>query len=192
LSEFMSATPEKDDNFNVSTVWWYVKNTGIPISFGTTVIIGLLVGMAVSCQTFYSFVLENMRHLGALKAMGASSGTLCLMLIVQAFTVGIIGYGIGLLGTAGFALGALKNEQPPFYMPEFVPFAVLGGRFGHLHARRPDGHLAREPPGACDGVSHLTAPGMSGDASKLMRLKAWPCSSHHRGKSSPSALLPAR
>jgi len=116
----------KTDNFNVSTVWWYVKNTGIPISFGTTVVIGLLVGMAVSCQTFYSFVLENMRHLGALKAMGASNGTLCLMLITQAFTVGIIGYGIGLLGTAGFAMGALKNEQPPFYMPEFVPFAVLG------------------------------------------------------------------
>lgn len=112
-------------NFNVSTVWWYVKNTGIPISFGTTVIIGLLVGMAVSCQTFYSFVLENMRHLGALKAMGASNGILCLMLIVQAFTVGIIGYGIGMLGTAGFAFGAMKNEQPPFYMPEFVPFAVL-------------------------------------------------------------------
>lgn len=112
-------------NFNVSTVWWYVKNTGIPISFGTTVIIGLIVGMAVSCQTFYSFVLENMRHLGALKAMGTSTGTLCLMLIVQALTVGVVGYGIGLLLTAGFAFGALKNEQPPFYMPEFVPFAVL-------------------------------------------------------------------
>ena len=116
----------KTDNFNVSTVWWYVKNTGIPISFGTTVVIGLLVGMAVSCQTFYSFVLENMRHLGALKAMGASNGTLCLMLITQAFTVGIIGYGIGLFFTSGFAMAALKNEQPPFYMPEFVPFAVLG------------------------------------------------------------------
>lgn len=116
----------KTDNFNVSTVWWYVKNTGIPISFGTTALIGLLVGMAVSCQTFYSFVLENMRHLGALKAMGASNGTLCLMLITQAFTVGLIGYGVGLLGTSGFAMGALKNEQPPFYMPEFVPFVVLG------------------------------------------------------------------
>ncbi|WP_395750916.1 ABC transporter permease [Prosthecobacter sp.] len=114
------------DNFNVSTVWWYVKNTGIPFSFGITVVIGLLVGVAVSCQTFYSFVLENMRHLGALKAMGTSNGTLCLMLITQAFTVGFIGYGIGLLGTAGFAMGALKNEQPPFYMPEFVPFVVLG------------------------------------------------------------------
>jgi putative ABC transport system permease protein len=117
---------EPTTNFNVSTVWWYVKNTGIPISFGITVIVGLLVGTAVSCQTFYSFVLENMRHLGALKAMGASTGTLCLMLMAQATTVGVIGYGIGLLGTAGFAMGALEKEQPPFYMPEQVPLAVLG------------------------------------------------------------------
>ncbi len=112
-------------NFNVSTIWWYIRNTGIPVSFGTTVIIGLLVGIAVSCQTFYSFVLENMRHLGALKAMGATNGTLCLMLLVQAFTVGVIGYGIGLLGTALFAFGALEREQPPFYLPAFVPYVVL-------------------------------------------------------------------
>jgi len=127
FGEFMEQSPERPStNFNVSTVWWYARNTGIPVSFGTTVIIGLLVGMAVSCQTFYSFVLENMRHLGALKAMGASNGRLCVMLIAQAFTAGIIGYGIGLLGTAGFAFGAMKNEQPPFYMPGFVPFVVLG------------------------------------------------------------------
>jgi len=113
-------------DFNMRTIWWYVKNTGIPISFGTTVIVGFIVGMAISCQTFYAFVLENIRHLGALKAMGASNGTLCLMLIVQAFTVGLIGFGIGLLATSAFAFGALKNEQPPFYMPIEVPFLALG------------------------------------------------------------------
>lgn len=116
---------EPTTNFNVSTVWWYIRNTGIPISFGITVLVGLLVGIAVSCQTFYSFVLENMRHLGALKAMGASTGTLCLMLLTQAFTVGVVGYGIGLMGTAGFAFGALKNEQPPFYLPDYVPYIVF-------------------------------------------------------------------
>ncbi|MDZ4287899.1 MAG: ABC transporter permease [Prosthecobacter sp.] len=115
-----------DNDFNTTTVWWYVRNTGIPISFGTTVLVGLFVGMAISCQTFYSFVLEHMRHLGALKAMGASNGTLCRMLLVQAFTVGFIGFGIGMLGTSIFAHFALKNEQPPFYMPTIVPFAVLG------------------------------------------------------------------
>jgi len=114
-----------EGDFNYSTVWWYVKNTGIPFSFGITVAIGFIVGMAISCQTFYSFVLENMKHLGALKAMGTSTGTLCLMLLTQAFTVGFIGYGIGLFFTARFAFPALANEQPPFYMPEIVPPAVF-------------------------------------------------------------------
>ena len=114
-----------EGDFNYSTVWWYVKNTGIPFSFGITVAIGFIVGMAISCQTFYSFVLENMKHLGALKAMGTSTWTLCLMLLTQAFTVGFIGYGIGLFFTARFAFPALKNEQPPFYMPEIVPPAVF-------------------------------------------------------------------
>lgn len=113
-------------DFGTSTIWWYVRNTGIPISFGTTVIVGFIVGIAISCQTFYAFVLENIRHLGALKAMGASNATLCAMLITQAFTVGIIGFGVGLLGTSLFAMGALKNEQPPFYMPWQVPVVALG------------------------------------------------------------------
>ncbi|WP_009962680.1 ABC transporter permease [Verrucomicrobium spinosum] len=112
-------------DFGTSTIWWYVKNTGIPISFGTTVIVGFIVGVAISCQTFYAFVLENIKHLGALKAMGASNGKLCLMLIVQAFTVGIVGFGLGLAGTTLFAMGALKNEQPPFYMSWHIPVFAL-------------------------------------------------------------------
>jgi putative ABC transport system permease protein len=113
------------NDFGTSTIWWYIRNTGIPVSFGITVIVGFIVGIAISCQTFYAFVLENIRHLGALKAMGASNGKLCLMLIVQAFTVGIVGFGMGLLGTAAFAMGAMKNEQPPFYMTWHIPVFAL-------------------------------------------------------------------
>jgi putative ABC transport system permease protein len=126
LKAFVNRSFESSPHdFGTSTIWWYVKNTGIPISFGTTVIVGFIVGVAISCQTFYAFVLENIKHLGALKAMGASNGKLCLMLVVQAFTVGFIGFGIGLLGTAVFAMGALKNEQPPFYMTWHIPVFAL-------------------------------------------------------------------
>ncbi len=112
-------------DFNTSTVWWYVKNTGIPISFGTTVVIGFIVGVAIACQTFYAFVLDNLKHLGALKAMGMSNFRLSVMLIFQALTVGIIGFGLGLLATAVFAVGALKNGQPPFYMPWQIPVGAF-------------------------------------------------------------------
>ena len=116
-------TNKKD--FNTSTIWWYVKNTGIPISFGTTVVIGFIVGVAIACQTFYSFVLDNLKHLGALKAMGMSNFRLSMMLVVQALTVGIIGFGLGLLATSGFAMGAIEKGQPPFFMPWQIPVAAF-------------------------------------------------------------------
>lgn len=114
-----------DDQFFWSTIRWFIKNTGIPISFGTTILLGIIVGVAVSGQTFYTFILENLGNLGALKAMGASNSLICRMLIIQALSVGFIGYGIG-VGLAGiFGFITLKTGQPPFYMP----YQVLLGTF---------------------------------------------------------------
>ncbi len=113
------------NDFNTSTVFWFVKNTSIPISFGTTVIVGLIVGIAISCQTFYAFVLDNLKHLGALKAMGMSTLRLSGMLIVQSMTVGIVGFGIGLLATAAFTFSAISGGAP-FFMPTIIPFVVFG------------------------------------------------------------------
>jgi putative ABC transport system permease protein len=117
---------EDPRDFTSATVWWYVKNTGIPISFGTTVVIGFIVGVAIACQTFYAFVLDNLKHLGALKAMGMSNFRLSLMLLLQAVTVGVIGFGIGLLATSGFAWNAIERQQPPFYMPWIIPVVAFG------------------------------------------------------------------
>lgn len=119
---------EDKNDFNTSTVWWYVKNTGIPISFGTTVVIGFIVGIAIACQTFYAFVLDNLKHLGALKAMGMTNFRLSIMLLIQSATVGLIGFGIGLLATSVFAYAAIEHQQPPFVMPWQIPvvaFAVI-------------------------------------------------------------------
>jgi putative ABC transport system permease protein len=117
---------DNPDDFNTATIWWYVKNTGIPISFGTTVMIGFIVGVAIACQTFYAFVLDNLKHLGALKAMGMTNFRLSLMLVIQSATVGVIGFGVGLLATSAFAYAALQNEQPPFVMPWQIPVAAFG------------------------------------------------------------------
>lgn len=113
------------DEFFWSTVFWYIRNTGIPISFGTTVMLGVIVGAAIAGQTFFSFVLENVRNLGALKAMGVGNLTMARMLILQAFTVGFIGYGLGVGLTSIFGNAVLKKGQPPFFLPP----QVLGGSF---------------------------------------------------------------
>ncbi len=108
--------------FERSTVAWIWRNTGIPASFMTTIILGFVVGVAVSGQTFYSFVLENLKNLGALKAMGAGNGLLAGMLLFQAITVGVIGYGLGLGLTALFGLAVAQSGQPPF---KLVPLYLV-------------------------------------------------------------------
>ena len=67
--------------------------------------------MAISGQTFYSFVLENLKHLGALKAMGASNGLISRMLLLQAWTVGFIGYGLGVGLTVAFEIGRASCRE---------------------------------------------------------------------------------
>jgi putative ABC transport system permease protein len=108
--------------FEKSTIGWIWRNTGIPASFMTTILLGFIVGVAVCGQTFYSFVLENLKNLGALKAMGAGNGLLAGMLLLQALTVGIIGYGIGLGLTSVFGILVLRGGQPPF---KLVPAHLL-------------------------------------------------------------------
>ena len=55
------------------TLVYYIQNTGIAINFGITILLGFFVGLAVATQTLYTFVIENLRQFGALKAMGATS-----------------------------------------------------------------------------------------------------------------------
>ena len=115
----------RDDLF-WTTVRWYIKNTGIPISFGTVVLMGMIVGIAIAGQTFYLFILDNLRYLAALKAMGARMPILTAMVFLQSFSVGIVGFGIGVGLTTLFGLKVLKLETPPFFMPWQVPVAVAG------------------------------------------------------------------
>ena len=95
-----------------STIWWYFRNTGIPIAFMSIIILGFIVGTTISGQTFYAFVHENLRHLGALKAMGASDGLLSRMLLLQALLVGLLGYGIGWKDTRHFRLTFSERSRP--------------------------------------------------------------------------------
>ncbi len=95
------------DDFKWMTVMYFLKNTGIPINFGITVILGFVVGTAIAGQTFFNFTQDNIRHFGTLKAMGAGTLTLLRMIFLQAITVGFIGYGlgVGLAAWFGYSVG---------------------------------------------------------------------------------------
>ena len=102
--------------FKDLTFWYFFKYTGIPINFGISVALGFIVGTAIAGQTFYNFTLDNLKHFGALKAMGASNGTLLRMIVLQAITVGAIGYGLG-VGLASLSGAASSKSELAFLLP---------------------------------------------------------------------------
>lgn len=114
-----------DRSLAKSTFWWFWRNTGIPFSFGTAVLLGLVVGIAVSGQTFYSFVLENLRYFAAIKAMGAGMGVLARMLLLQALTAGFLGFGLGVGMAQAIGRGMIERGMPPFVMYPQILWATL-------------------------------------------------------------------
>jgi putative ABC transport system permease protein len=113
------------DGFIEKTYRYFFENTGIPINFGISVALGFIVGTAIAGQTFYNFTLENLRHFGALKAMGAENGLLLRMIVLQALLVGVIGYGLGVGLACLFGFVTRKSELA-FLLPVWLLF-VAGG-----------------------------------------------------------------
>jgi putative ABC transport system permease protein len=97
-------------DFGKMTIGYYLAHTGIPVNFGLTVAIGLIVGTVVAGQTFYIFTIENLKQFGALKAIGTTNLRIVGMILLQAMLVGAIGYSIGMGMTAVFFAITVHQE----------------------------------------------------------------------------------
>ncbi len=100
-------------DFSWKTILYFMKYTGIPINFGIAVVLAFVVGTGISGLLFYQFTLENLRHLGALKAMGATNRQILRMIMLQAALVGVVGYGLG-VGLASRFDAVSKHSELAF------------------------------------------------------------------------------
>lgn len=91
------------------TIKYYLENTGIPVNFGITIVLGFVVGTAIAGQTFYLFTLENLRHFGALKAMGVNNRRITGMVLLQSLVIGLIGYALGVGMAVAFFEGTKQS-----------------------------------------------------------------------------------
>ena len=98
-------------DFAWQTVRYYLKNTGIPVNFGITIGIALIVGAVVAGQTFYIFTIENLKQFGALKAIGVTNTRIVGMILLQACTVVAMGYSMG-SGLAGLFFAMTLRNNP--------------------------------------------------------------------------------
>lgn len=92
------------EEFNEHIADFYKYQTGVGTNILLMTIISFIVGLSISGQTFYSFILENLEKFGALKAIGAKSRELVWMILFQACFTCLTGYGLGVGLCAGILL----------------------------------------------------------------------------------------
>jgi len=92
---------------------FYMFQTGLGMNLLIMTALAFIVGLSISGQTFYTFVLENLEKFGALKAMGAKSRELIFMILFQASFVALTGYGLG-IGLCALTIVLAKMRLPDY------------------------------------------------------------------------------
>jgi len=83
------------EEFNKATADYYTYKTGVGVNILIMTVISFIVGLSISGQTFYTFILENLEKFGALKAIGCKNRELVYMILFMATVTALIGYGLG-------------------------------------------------------------------------------------------------
>lgn len=114
------------DEFTDKITDFYMYHTGLGVNLLMMTVISFMIGLSISGQTFYSFVIENIEKFGALKAIGAKSHELVAMILFQASLVALLGFG------AGIGLCSVTIWLARAYMPDYaamVTFLNIGLAF---------------------------------------------------------------
>ena len=101
------------EEFNARIARFYTFQTGVGVNILLMSVISFVVGLSISGQTFYTFVLENIDKFGALKAIGAQGRELVFMILFQALFTGLVGYGLG-VGLCALVIEAARHAQPNY------------------------------------------------------------------------------
>jgi len=109
ISAATSLRARTTQQFMWDCIRYYLKNTGIPVNFGITILVALVVGTVVAGQTFYLFTVENLKQFGTLKAMGVTNPRLVGMILLQAASVASLGFALGTGMAAVFFEITLRN-----------------------------------------------------------------------------------
>ncbi len=132
-----------DDEFVQKISNFYKYQTGLGINVMLMTAISFIVGLSISGQTFYTFILENLEKFGALKAIGAKGHELVSMILFQAGFTAFLGYGLG-VGLASLIIMSAKLRMPDYAAQitnlnlgiAFVMVLIIAGISSYIGIRR--------------------------------------------------------
>ncbi|AJG19370.1 ABC transporter, permease protein [Cupriavidus basilensis] len=102
---------------------FYKYQTGLGTNILLMTVISFIVGLSISGQTFYTFILENLEKFGALKAIGAKGHELVAMIVFQAAFTALTGYGLG-IGLCAILIRLARLRIPDY--AAMITFYNLG------------------------------------------------------------------
>jgi putative ABC transport system permease protein len=98
---------------------YYTYQTGIGTNILLMTLISFIVGLSISGQTFYTFILENLEKFGALKAIGATGRELVYMVLFMVTFTALTGYGLGV------GLVAIMISVARLWLPNYAAIITL-------------------------------------------------------------------
>ena len=127
------------------TADFFVYQTGGGTNMLIMMLISFIVGLSLSGQTFYTFILENLERFGALKAIGEKSRDLVVMILFQATFTAFTGFGLG-IGMCVLSIVLAKARLPSY--AAMITFGNLASFFWHGGGDCRGLQLCRGPAGS--------------------------------------------
>jgi putative ABC transport system permease protein len=107
---------------SVSERYW-MKRTGIGLSFGIATLLGLVVGLLMVMQSLYALSLDHLTEYATLKAIGAEDRAIGGVIIAQAMSVAACGSIVGV----SLVLAIQHVVSSPIAPIEIPPALLCGG-----------------------------------------------------------------
>jgi len=91
LRQYEDMTVYTRDDFSLRTRMHWLTTTKAGIALGYTAVLGLLVGAVVTSQTLYSATASSFKEYATLEALGIPRWRIGLLIVIQAFWIGVSG-----------------------------------------------------------------------------------------------------
>ncbi len=105
---------------------YWIESTGLGMSMGVTVFLGILVGVVIVAQTLYTSAVEHIREFGTVKAIGGSNWDIYKILGEQALIAAVLGFLLGAGASYAVRPAMAKLHLTVLLTPEFSGIVFVG------------------------------------------------------------------
>jgi putative ABC transport system permease protein len=107
---YLALTKKEFEDKNAN---FFKYQTGAGTNIMIMTVVSFIIGLSITGQTFYTFILENLEKFGALKAIGVKSHELVIMILFQALFTSLTGYGMG-VGLCALVIKLARLRLPDY------------------------------------------------------------------------------